>query len=126
TGSLGAAESFDSPLLSSRYSNGVPAPVKLVEGPSDANIVRLVSQILQRQHYSQMKFTDEVSSKFFDRYLDSLDNLHLFFIQSDLDEFEKYRYQLDTLTAEKGDTTPGRLIFNRFRQRLAQQYEYAL
>jgi len=121
-----AADSGDPALLSTRHTNSVPAPVKLVEGPSDANIVRLVAQILQRQHYSQMKLSDEVSSKFFDRYLDSLDNLHLFFIQSDLDEFEKYRYQLDTLTADKGDTTPGRIIFNRFRQRLAQQYDYVL
>src|SRR5262245_25501414 len=65
--------------------------VPLVEGPQDVTIVKFVAQILQRQHYLRPPINDEASSKFLDRYLDSLDNLHIYFIQSDLQEFEKYR-----------------------------------
>ena len=34
--------------------------------------------------YLRQQFNDEISSKFLDRYLDALDNLHLYFVQSDL------------------------------------------
>jgi carboxyl-terminal processing protease len=110
-------------LVSSRYTNGVPDPAKLVEGESDANIMKVVSRLLQGQHYTRKPLDDELSSKFFDRYLDHLDNLHLFFTQADVESFEKYRFKLDDLTA-KGDAGPARQIFTRFRERLAQQYDY--
>src|SRR5258707_11730213 len=82
----------------------------LVEGPNDGNIARVTTSIFESAHYLKQSFNDAVSSKFLDRYLDSLDNLHLYFIQSDLKEFEKYRTTLDDLTKE-GDTTPARVIF---------------
>src|SRR6266516_333410 len=115
---------LDSPtdLFNTRPTNATP----LVEGQNDANVVKLVAQILRRQHYLRLPIDDETSSKFLDRYLDSLDNLHLYFFQSDLAEFEKFRYKLDDLTVDEGDATPARVIFNRFRERLTQQYEYVL
>jgi carboxyl-terminal processing protease len=122
--SLRAADTLD--LFSTRHTNAIPAPIPLVEGPSDSTIVQFVARLLQGQHYLQMPVNDDVSSKFLDRYLDSLDNLHIYFIQSDLDEFEKYRYRLDELTVSEGDTTLSRLVFSRFRQRLNQQYEYVV
>jgi carboxyl-terminal processing protease len=121
---LRAAETSD--LFSTRHTNAVPAPLPLVQGPNDDTIVQFVARLLQHQHYLQMPINKDVASKFLDRYLDSLDNLHIYFIQSDLDEFEKYRYRLDDLTVNQGDTTVSRLVFTRFRQRLNQQYEYVL
>lgn len=112
----------DTALVSLRHTNAAPTP--LIEGPRDAEIVRFVARLLERQHYLRLPINDDLSSKFLDRYLDSLDNLHMYFIQSDLQEFEKYRYKLDNLTLEDGDTTPARVIFNRFRQRLNQQFDY--
>src|SRR6185503_17710741 len=87
-------------------------------------IVQFVARLLQHQHYLQMPVNDDVSSKFLDRYIDSWDNLHIYFLQSDVQEFEKYRYRLDDLTVNEGDTTAARVIFTRFRERLNQQYEY--
>jgi carboxyl-terminal processing protease len=107
-------------LFSSRHTNATP----LIEGSKDTQIVQFVSQILMRQHYLRMPINDDVSSKFLDRYLDSTDNLHIYFTQADLQEFEKYRFQLDELTVKDGNTTAARLIFNRFRERLAQQHDY--
>ncbi len=122
---LNAAQAADTDqemaLFSSRHTNATP----LVEGSKDTQIVQFVSQILMRQHYLRMPINDDVSSKFLDRYLDSTDNLHIYFTQADLQEFEKYRFQLDELTVKDGNTTAARLIFNRFRERLAQQHDYA-
>jgi carboxyl-terminal processing protease len=111
-------------LFSSRHTNGIPTLMRLVEGTKDATIVQFVARLLQHQHYLQMPVNDDVSSKFLDRYLDSLDTFHLYFLQSDVQEFEKYRYRLDDLTVNEGDTTAARLIFTRFRDRLNQQYDF--
>src|SRR4026207_2210397 len=102
-------------LVSTRHTNGIPAPMPLVEGTKDATIVQFVARLLQHQHYLQMPVNDDVSSKFLDRYVDSWDNLHIYFLQSDVQEFEKYRYRLDDLTVNEGDTTAARVIFTRFR-----------
>jgi len=116
-----AAPATEDLIPSRALTNAAP----LVEGPNDGNIARVTTSIFESAHYLKQPFNDAVSSKFLDRYLDSLDNLHLYFIQSDLKEFEKYRTTLDDLTKE-GDTTPARVIFARFRERLEQQYEYVL
>ena len=108
-------------LISGKLTNAVP----LVEGPNDANIAKVTVNMFEAAHYLRQPFNDEISSKFLDRYLDSLDNLHLYFLQSDLKQFEKYRTTLDDLT-KSGDTTPARVIFARFRERLDQQYNYVL
>jgi carboxyl-terminal processing protease len=110
------------PLITTRHTN----ITALIEGVQDSNIVRMVGQILRRQHYVKVPFNDDLSEKFFDRYVDSLDNQRIFFLQSDLEEFAKYRDQLDDMVADTGDSSPARLIFNRFRERLDQQYDYAM
>src|SRR2546421_747234 len=66
---------------------------------------------------------DEISSKFLDRYIETLDGLHLHFLESDLEEFDQYRTVLDDLTLA-GKTGPAREIFKRFIQRAEQRVTY--
>src|SRR6267142_4160528 len=110
----------DQTLITKRYTNHV----RLAQSPNEASIARVTATILERVHYLKHPFDDEISSKFLDRYLDALDNLHIYFLQSDLKEFEVYRHSLDKLTLREGNTTPGRLIFLRFLERLQQQFDY--
>ena len=70
-----------------------PAP-----GPDDARIAYVVAGLLEHHHFLQHPFDDEFSSKFLDRYLETLDPQHLHFTQEDLAEFERYRTRLDNLT----------------------------
>ena len=99
--------------------------VKLTPGSDDYKIARLVAGILQQAHYSQLRFDDAVSAKFLERYLDALDPAHMLFLQSDLDEFDRWRNTLDDLTLRLGDTTPATAIFNRFLDRYEQQLLFA-
>lgn len=110
----------DQTLLSQKFTNGVT----LVPGPDDANIAKVTARILERSHYLRQNFNDEVSSRFFDRYFEALDNLRLFFLESDLEEFEQYRTKLDDLILKDGNVTPARAIFTRFLERLHQQYDH--
>ncbi|MCX6904022.1 MAG: carboxy terminal-processing peptidase [Verrucomicrobia bacterium] len=98
--------------------------VRLVPGPDDGKIARVVSTILRQSHYSQLPFDAEMASKFLDRYLDALDPAHLLFLQADLDEFNRWRNTLDDMTLRLGDITPGLAIFNRFLARYEQHVNY--
>src|SRR6185295_3971884 len=76
-----SAQRVEPTLLSQKYTNGV----NLTPGPDDANIAKVTARILERSHYLRQNFNDEISSKLFDRYFEALDNLRLFFLQSDVD-----------------------------------------
>ena len=49
-------------------------------------------------HYLKKPFDESVSSQFLDRYLETLDPLHIHFTQGDLAQFERYRTNLTRLT----------------------------
>jgi carboxyl-terminal processing protease len=91
---------------------------------NEANIARMVTRLLESQHYSRRPIDDSVSRNFFARYLEVLDPMRMHFLDSDEKEFESYRTTLDDLTYEKGDTRPARFIFSRFLQRFEERSEY--
>src|SRR5579863_5428613 len=43
-------------------------------GPNDGRIAFVTAAMLQQMHYTRMKFDETVSSNFFNRYFDSLEN----------------------------------------------------
>jgi carboxyl-terminal processing protease len=97
-------------------------------GPKDGVIAFVTAQLLQQLHYSREPFDDTISSQLLDRYLESLDPRHMHFIQSDLDEFERYRTNLDDLTIAAGpsaNVTPAFEILSRFVERLKERTAYA-
>lgn len=96
----------------------------LEPGANDSTTAILTARMLERAHYSQMAFNDEVSSKFLDHYIDRLDPQHIFFYQTDVEEFDKWRTKLDEMTVNSGDTSPAYTIFNRFIERLRLQHTY--
>lgn len=77
---------------------------------------RIVSGIINFHHYRQMKFNDSLSVVMFNAYIKSLDNSKLYFLKSDIKEFEQYRYYLDD-DLQVGKVDVAYKIFNRFRQR---------
>src|SRR4051812_19750432 len=70
---------------------------KLTPGPDDATIAQVAAKVLAQGHYSQKPINEEVSSRFFDSYLDALDPVHMYFLQSDVQEFEPLRTKLGSM-----------------------------
>jgi carboxyl-terminal processing protease len=96
-------------------------------GPNDGTVAFLTSRLLEQLHYSHHPFDDSISGALLDRYLESLDPRHMHFLQSDLDQFERYRTRLDNLTLNRdhyADTRPAFEIFLRFVERLKQRAAY--
>jgi len=91
---------------------------------TEGNITAMVPELLRRLHYSQHPFDAGISSKFLDRYLESLDGRHIYFLQSDLKQFEVYRTNLQTLSVSRHDYSPSTVIFARCLERVAEQTAY--
>jgi carboxyl-terminal processing protease len=91
---------------------------------TDANIAQIESDMLQTWQYSQHPFDQEISSRFLDRYLETLDYSRIYFLQSDINEFEAYRTNLHVLTLQDHDMTPCWVIFSRFMQRANERVKY--
>jgi carboxyl-terminal processing protease len=91
---------------------------------NDALVAQITAERLAAWNYTQHPFDEEISSKFLDRYLDSLDYLHMFFLKSDIDEFEQYRTNLNVLTLQKKDITPCWVMFSRFMERVHQRVDF--
>ncbi len=100
----------------------------LKPGPNDPRIALVAARLLENNHYLQRTLDTELSEKFFDSYVDSLDPRHENFFQSDLAEFDIYRTNLDKLTLEPGtaDLTPAFAIYNRFADRVQQHDAYVM
>jgi carboxyl-terminal processing protease len=95
----------------------------IAASPDEPTIAALTAGRLELTHYSRQRFDDEVASRFLDRYIDSLDSHRLYFLQSDIDEFDRYRTQLDQMTI-RGNTEPAREIFERHLERMRQRVAY--
>lgn len=80
-------------------------------------VEKTVSRLLNRFHYSQLELNDSLSSEIFDRYIERLDPGKNYFLASDVQRFEKYRYILDD-AIYNGDLTAAYEIFNRFKARV--------
>ena len=100
----------------------------VVPGPNDAKIAFTTTRLLESFHYNQRPFDQELSRKAFDGYIDALDPRHENFLQSDLNEFEAIRTNLDVLTVgrpSRAELGPIFDIYNRFSQRSVQHTAYA-
>jgi carboxyl-terminal processing protease len=103
------------------------APARFAPNPNDGRIAYVAARLLETYHYSQHPLDAEISQKFFDGYLDTLDPQHLYFLKSDITEFAPFRTNLDTLTINNrgtADLTPALQIFQRFLERLKQRTAY--
>ena len=104
----------------SKYTNALT-----LSAPEGAGTVaQVAARALERAHFSRMRFRDELSSRLFERYLESLDPQRVYFLQSDYEQFAKYKTRLDDLTMIEKDVQPAYEIFNRFLERFDQQYSY--
>ena len=100
---------------------GAPAAIApMKQGEQDANVARYVSRLLPRRHISSRPVDDQVSSRALDTFLKMLDPMKLYFYQADIDEFERYRKELDDFVL-RGDLAPAYNMFSRYLQRVNER-----
>ena len=90
----------------------------------ERNIALMVSAKMDRDHLSEMQVNDEISHRTVDMFLENLDRMKLFFLQSDVDEFMAERDKIDDYVKE-GDVRFAKRVFDRFLQRVSERVAVA-
>lgn len=81
-----------------------------------------VARNLSLSHYRKQPINKELSEKIYEHYLSALDPSRIYFLQSDIDEFETYRFKLDS-AIKTGQLSPAFKIFNRYQTRVIERLE---
>ncbi len=118
------ATAFSAALIGTALAFGFGKPEKLDEKSTDAAITAITSKVLESSQFAHKQLDTTLANRFLDRYLDTLDPGHMLFVQSDLDEFARYRPTLAEVTRDQGDSALGHRIFKRYLERLDQRVEF--
>ncbi|MEE8435349.1 MAG: carboxy terminal-processing peptidase [bacterium] len=89
-----------------------------LDGDHVANITRM----FLRYHFSRQTFDDAHSAEMMRRYLRRFDPGHYYFLQSDVDEFNKYSHLLDN-QIRRGNIDIAFTVFDRFLMRFRRRVE---
>ncbi|HEY5559128.1 MAG TPA: carboxy terminal-processing peptidase [Steroidobacteraceae bacterium] len=113
----GAARAPLSPALASSG--------ELVASERHRRVMRLVAEVVERQHYRQAPLDDDMSSQIYERYLEALDGSRSYLLATDIAEFERLRYEFDDAIA-RADAGPAFEIFTRYQQRNREVLRHAI
>lgn len=89
------------------------------------NIGELVTQFIQKSHYSHIAVDDVLSSRVMDVYIESLDRNRMYLLASDIAFFDSYRYKLDDIVKSE-PLDPVFEIFEVYQTRVRERLTFAL
>lgn len=84
----------------------------------------IATRFLTNYHYKPARLDDELSSQIFDSYLKLLDPNRIYFLQADVDSFERYRFLMDD-SLRHSDLLSAYEIFNLYTDRVLERVEYS-
>lgn len=112
-------------------------PIALADGPPveqmeksrsrDETIVRVVATLMNKKHLAGHPLDDEIAGRAFDSLIRSLDPLKVYFLKSDIQEFEKSRNKIDDIAKTgKMDFAISlyKVFLKRLDERIAKAHEY--
>ena len=83
----------------------------------------LINSLLGQHHYRKIGLNDSLSAVIFENYLLALDNNMAYFMDSDIQYFNKYKYQLDD-DIRRGNADVAFQIYRIFRDRVNKRIDY--
>lgn len=90
-----------------------------------SKVDQIVTTLLTRYHYKKIDLNDSLSSVIFDNFISSLDYNRVYFLKSDLQNFEKHRYLLDDYLLAGKIAVPFE-IFNIYKTRMNSRIDYTI
>ena len=97
----------------------------LVPAERHQRATEIITHIIDSYHYKNKPLDDALSSSILDHYLESLDPNKSYFLQGDINSFEKYRSKLDDALL-KQDVTPAFEIFKIYRKRVDERVTFSV
>ncbi len=83
----------------------------------DKLLIDLITYVLQKGHYDPKDINDEFSAGVYKDFINGLDPLKRYFLASDIEEFSKYKTEIDDQIKNK-DLSFFDLVYNRFNERM--------
>ncbi|WP_350286241.1 carboxy terminal-processing peptidase [uncultured Croceitalea sp.] len=83
----------------------------------DKLLLDLITYVLERGHYEPKDINDKFSANVFEDFIDILDPTKRYFLESDIREFEQYKYQIDD-QIKNTDITFFNLVYQRLMKRM--------
>ena len=92
--------------------------------PKDKLLLTILRYVLTEGHYQPKEINNAFSENVYDAFIENIDPSKRYFLQSDIDEFSKYRTLIDDQIKNE-DLTFFYLVYNRFMDRYeASKYYY--
>lgn len=88
--------------------------------PHHSSEAALIAALLSQHHFGKIALNDSMASRIFDAYISGLDNFKLYFLQKDIQDFERFRYKLDDRIKD-GDVTFAYRVQLIFQQRVRER-----
>jgi len=91
--------------------------------PKDKVLVTILKYVLTQGHYHPQEINDSFSENVYDRFLERLDPAKRYFLQSDIDEFSKFKTLIDDQINNE-DLSFFFLVYERLMQRMEESKPY--
>jgi carboxyl-terminal processing protease len=93
---------------------------KTINDPEkDKVLIELITYVLEKTHFANKDFDDAFSSEVYHKFINDIDPLKRYFLDSDIAEFSKYEYQIDDQLKNK-DISFFDLVHTRLEQRMEE------
>src|SRR5690606_35343434 len=83
----------------------------------DLLLLDLITYVLEKGHYQPKDIDDDFSAKLFEDFINAIDPTKRYFLESDIQEFQKYKYQSDDQIRNK-DISFFNLVYDRLMLRM--------
>lgn len=93
--------------------------------PAQKLTTRQIASLLDRNHYLNQRLDRAMGLKILTMYFDVLDPNHMLFLQSDVDELTKKYGDSFADRLKQGDLSAGMAVFERYRLRSNEYFEFA-
>jgi len=84
----------------------------------------IATRFLTNYHYKRTRLDDELSKQIFDNYLKLLDPNRIYFLQADIESFDRYRNLMDD-ALRHSDLISAYEMFNVYSDRVLERADYA-
>ena len=92
------------------------------DNDKDKLLLDLITYVLEKGHYEPKNINDTFSSNVFDDFIDIIDPTKRYFLESDIKEFEQYRFQIDD-QIKNTEITFFNLVHQRLMKRMGEAKE---
>ena len=89
----------------------------------DKLLIEVISYVMQRGHYDPKDIDNSFSEHVFDNFIQGIDGQHRFFLQSDINNLKRFRYEIDD-QIKRADISFFNMTYDKLLTRMSQVKEF--